>query len=90
MAKRTKITIETDSLLVHRRRTSLRAWCSQCGAEVETIPLNDAGVVSNLPPAGVQAWMESAGLHHITTADRAVLICLDSMLKQLHKTWEGD
>jgi hypothetical protein len=36
-------------------------------------------------PAGVQAWMESAGLHHITTADGAVLICLDSMLKQLHK-----
>jgi hypothetical protein len=90
MAKRTKITIETDSLLVLRGRTSLRAWCSQCGAEVKTIPLNDAGLVSNLPPASVQAWMQSAGLHQITTAGGVLLLCFDYMLKQLHKTWGGD
>ena len=48
MAKRTRITIETDSLLVLRERKSLWAWCPQYGAEAEMIPPNDVGVISNL------------------------------------------
>src|ERR1700756_4562153 len=44
MAKQTRITIETDSLLILRGRSSSRAWCSQCAAEVETIALEDMGV----------------------------------------------
>jgi hypothetical protein len=89
MAKRTRITIETDSLLVLRGRKSLRAWCPQCGAEAEMIPLNDVGVVSNLPPAEVQAWMDAADLHH-TEAGGAALLCLNSMLKRLRKSSEGE
>jgi len=90
MAKRTSIRIETDSLLVLRGRTSLRAWCPQCGAEAEMIPLNDVGVVSNLPAAEVQAWIESADLHHTLTADGAALICLNSMVKRTHRSREGE
>lgn len=90
MAKRTKITIETDSLLLLRGRNSLHAWCSQCGAEAEMLPLNDVVVVSNLPPEEVQAWMESPGLHHTKAADGADLICLNSMLKRVHRTSVGD
>ena len=90
MAKRTRITIETDSLLVLRGRKSLRAWCPQCGAEAEMIPLHDVGVVSNLPPAEVQAWMESPDLHHTKAADGAPLLCLNSMLKRVHRTGEGE
>lgn len=86
MAKRTRITIETDSLLVLRGRRSLRVWCPQCGAEAEMIPLNNVGVVSNLPSAEVQAWMESPDLHHTRTADGAPLVCLNSMLKRVRKT----
>jgi hypothetical protein len=90
MAKRTRITIETDSLLVLRGRKSLRAWCPQCGAEAEMIPLDDLGVVSNLPPAEVQAWMESPDLHHTKTADGTALICLNSMLKRVRRTRQGE
>ena len=90
MARRTRIRIESDSLLVLRGRTSLRAWCPQCGAEVEMIPLNDVGVVSNLPAVEVQAWMESADLHHAQTAEGATLICLNSMLKRTHRSQEGE
>jgi hypothetical protein len=88
MAKRTRISIETDSLLVLQGRKSMRAWCPQCGAEAEMIALNEVGVVSNLPSAEVQAWMESSDLHHIRTADAAVLICLNSMLKRVRRTKE--
>lgn len=86
MAKRTKVRIETDSLLVLRARKSLRGWCPRCGAEAEMIPLNEVGVVSNLPSAEMQAWMESADLHCTRTADGTALICLNSMLKRVHRT----
>ena len=86
MAKRTRISIETDSLLVLRGRKSLWAWCPQCGADAEMIPLNDVGVVSNLPPAHVQAWIESPDLHHRKTASGIDLICLNSMIKRVQRT----
>jgi hypothetical protein len=86
MAKHTKITIETDSLLVLRGRRSLRAWCPECGAEGEMIRLDEVGVISNLPPPEVKAWIQSEDLHHMEAADGAHLICLNSMLKRVRKT----
>ena len=85
MAKQVKITVETNSLLVLRGRIPLRAWCPECGAEGEMIPLDDVGVVSNLPPAEVRAWLKSESLHHTTAADGAAMICLNSMLKRVQK-----
>jgi hypothetical protein len=49
------------------------------------IRLNDVGVVSNLPPAEVQAWMQAEDLHLIQDPDSGLLICLTSMLKRPHK-----
>jgi hypothetical protein len=85
MAKQMRITVETDSLLILRGRRSLRVWCPGCGAEGEMILLNDLGVVSNLPPEEVRAWLESEDLHHATAADGAPMICLSSMLKRLQR-----
>jgi hypothetical protein len=90
MAKRTRITMETDSLLVLRGRRSLWLWCPQCGVEAEMIPLNGVGVVSNLAPPEVQAWMDSSHLHHTIAADGAPLICLNSMLKRVPKATSAD
>ena len=96
MAKLTRITIETDSLWVFRARKPFRAWCPRCGGEVEMIPLDEVGIVSNLRPEDVQAWMESEELHHIRSPDSQGkhnqgsnsqgMICLDSMLKRLRRT----
>ena len=85
MAKRTKITIETDSLLILRGRSFERAWCPQCGSEVEMIPLDNVGVISNLSPREVEAWIQSEDLHHSKATDGSPLICLNSMLKRVHK-----
>jgi hypothetical protein len=82
MAKRTRITIETDSLLVLRGRKPLRSWCPQCSAEVEVIAMNEVGVVSNLSPGEVQAWLESPELHHSRSSGGEALICLNSMLRR--------
>lgn len=83
MAKRTEITIETDSLFVLRGRRTLRAWCPQCGKKVKMIPLNQTGVISNLTPPEVERWLLSEDLHHTVASDGAPLVCLDSMLKRV-------
>lgn len=85
MSKETKITIETDSLLILRGRASLRAWCPGCGFEAEMIPVDGVGVISNLPSPEVAAWIQSEDLHHTTAADGAPMICLNSMLKRIQK-----
>lgn len=86
MAKQTKITIETDSLLVLRGKSSLRGWCPQCSAESEMIPIDGIGVISNLAPADVESWLESDAIHQSQAADGAQLICLNSLLKRVQKT----
>lgn len=86
MAKQTKITIETESLLVLRGRTLLRAWCQQCGADTEMIPLEGVGVISNLPSPEVEAWIESDELHRSQASDGGTLICLNSLLKRVQKS----
>jgi hypothetical protein len=83
MAKQTKITIETDSLLVLRGRTSLRAWCPRCAAEGEMVRLDGTGVISNLSPTEVEKWLESAELHRSQASDGSSLICLNSLLQRV-------
>jgi hypothetical protein len=85
MSKETKITIETDSLLIVRGRSLQQAWCPRCGSDVEMIPLDNAGVISNLSRREVEAWIESEDLHHSKATDGASLICLNSMLKRVTK-----
>ena len=89
MAKQMKITVETDSLLILRGRIPLQAWCPECSAECEMIPLNDLAVVSNLLPAEVRAWLESEDLHHTEAAGGAPMICLNSILKRAHRAKTG-
>lgn len=52
------------------------------------IPLDGVGVISNLTPAEVEAWILAEDLHHAKAADGAPLICLNSMLKRVHRANE--
>ena len=82
MAKRTKITIDTDSLLILRGRSSLRAWCPLCAAQGDMIALENVGVISNLAPSEVEEWLESKEIHRSQAADGGLVICLNSLLKR--------
>jgi hypothetical protein len=86
MAKQTKITIETDSLLILRGRSSLRAWCDRCAAEVEMVALENTGVISNLEQPELEQWLGSGELHRLQAADGTALICLNSLLARVQKT----
>jgi hypothetical protein len=80
MAKLTKITIESDSLLILRGRSSPRAWCPLCGADTEMIALENVGVVSNLDRPALEAWLNSGDLHRSRAHDGSALVCLNSLL----------
>jgi len=85
MAKQTKITIETDSLLILRGRNSNRSWCPQCAAEAEMIALEDVGVLSNLDRAAMEEWFNSGEFHRSKSANGSALICLNSLVKHTQK-----
>jgi len=80
MPKQTKVTIEHDSLLVLRGRTSRRAWCALCAKEREMIALDDTAIISNLDRPALEEWLNSEGLHRSQTPDGSILICLNSLL----------
>jgi hypothetical protein len=86
MAKQTNITIETDSVLILRGRSSTRAWCARCGAEAEMIALENVGVISNLDRSSVEEWLNSADLHRSRTSKGSESICLNSLLARVQNT----
>ena len=89
MAKHTKITIESDSLLILRSGSSQRAWCPRCAAEGDMIALENAGVVSNLDQPSLEEWLNSEELHRSRATDGSTLICLNSLLARVQKTKTG-
>jgi len=76
--KRTEITIETDRVLIIRRRRVLRAWCPECGREVEMVDPREAEAITVV--AG-SALRDCAQWHIAQSQDGAGLICLDSLLR---------
>ena len=83
MAKQTKITIQTDSLLILRGRGSARALCSLCDAESEMVALKDLHVISNLDRLALEEWINSGELHRLQGEDGSSLICLNSLLARV-------
>jgi hypothetical protein len=71
----TKITIETEGLLVVRQARTLVTWCPDCQAEVEVVLLAEdtAQLLSGLPTGALHIWSLPEG---------PVLICLRSLLQR--------
>jgi hypothetical protein len=86
MAKQTKITIESDSLLILRGRSSSRAWCPLCGTDAEMIALENVGVISNLDRTALQEWLNSGELHRSQTDGGSARVCLNSLLARVQNT----
>ena len=86
MAKQTKITIETDSLLILQGWNSRRAWCPRCAAEGEMIALEDTAVITSLERSALGDWLNSTELHRSPAADGSTLICLKSLQAHVRNT----
>ena len=82
MAKRTtRITVETRRTLIIQRANPVRAWCSHCAAEVDTVVLDAAGVLAQVDDSTIQQWLGAEELHAVQMKDGMARICLDSLLR---------
>jgi hypothetical protein len=86
MTNQTKITIETNSLLLLRGRNATRAHCPLCNAESEMIVLGNLQVVSNLDRPSLEEWINSGELHRLQGDDGSPRICLNSLLARIRNT----
>jgi hypothetical protein len=86
MTKQTRITIETDSLLFLRGRSSTRTWCPLCSAESEMVALENLQVISNLDRPSLEEWINSGELHRLQGENGSRLVCLNSLLARVRNT----
>jgi hypothetical protein len=81
--KKTEITIETNRLLIIRRRRTVRFWCQECGCEVEMISVAEAAALTGINRPVVGGCAEAQKWHFAESPDKATLICLESLRKFL-------
>jgi hypothetical protein len=79
--KRTEITIETDQVLIIRRRRVVRLWCRECGCEVEMVGQEEAAALAGLLGKDLPDCAQPRGWHISQGQAGTGLICLESLLK---------
>jgi len=79
--KKTRITVESEQVLIIRRRGCTRRWCWQCGREVDTVDMAQAGALTRIPPRKLRDCARMEKWHLVDTAEGPPLVCLDSLLK---------
>ena len=81
--KGSQIKIETDHLLIIRRRPSSRAWCQQCAREVDMVRVEEATALAESSKRTLRDSVTGEKWHVSCAPGGAQLICLDSLLKSL-------
>jgi hypothetical protein len=79
VVKTTRISIETESLLVVRRGKTIVTWCPACCAEVEAVEGDSLG--EGIPCALLREWLATGRLHFWGPEGGPVQICLPSLLQ---------
>jgi hypothetical protein len=80
MVKRTEITIETDQvLIIRRRRRVVRAWCAACAGKSEVVTADEAAVAAGVELQTVYGWARAGDVHFTETPEGLLLVCLNSL-----------
>lgn len=83
--KRTVISVETERVLIIRRRRSIRAWCAECGCEVDLVDETEAGALTGTPGAALRDRAQARGWHVSEDEDGTGFVCLQSLLRSSAK-----
>jgi hypothetical protein len=79
--KTTRITIETESLLVvHRAKTTV-TWCPACRADVEVMSVEGDYFSEAITAAHLRDWLATGKLHVRRFGTGPAQICLPSLLR---------
>ncbi|HEV2915130.1 MAG TPA: hypothetical protein VGX92_17770 [Pyrinomonadaceae bacterium] len=84
MKRRIEITIETERVVVVRRRRarkSLTLWCRGCGAESLMLTADEAARFAGMSSMAVFRLAEAGHLHWQETGAGALLVCRNSLLR---------
>jgi hypothetical protein len=80
VVKTTRITIETESLLVVRRGKTIVTWCPVCHADVEAMAIEGTGLGHDISSTLLREWFAAGKLHLSSLEADPVQICLNSLL----------
>jgi hypothetical protein len=83
--KRVEVTVETDQVLVIRKRRPVR-WCQQCGREVEVVSRQQDGDLAG--ELALPRNVESEACHVWTDEHGKEVVCLPSLLKSMGNVGE--
>jgi hypothetical protein len=81
VVKTTRITIETESLLVVHRGKTMVTWCPTCCVEVEAMMLEGDRLGEGIPSSHLRDWLRTGKLHLWRPAEGSAQICLPSLLQ---------
>lgn len=86
-----EITVEREHVsMAGQRKSSVIAWCAQCGAEVQMATPDDAAATAKVSMRHIYRWIESGQLHHAEAADGKVLVCFASLAGVPRSPEEGE
>jgi len=83
VVKTTRITIETESLLVVRRGKTIVTWCPACCADVEVMTLEGDSLGEDISSSYLRDWLATGKLHLWRPAEGSAQLCLPSLLQCL-------
>ena len=81
--RRIEITVETDRLLIIRRRRLVRAWCQECGGEVEMVSLGEAEALTEVSGQEFCGFAQAHSWHLSENQEGTCFVCLESLGKSL-------
>ena len=71
---KTEITIETERLVVVKRRRRT-VWCAACSRRVAMLSVDDAAIFAQVNSRTIFRWAESGVVHSSETPEGLLLIC---------------
>ena len=80
--RKMKITVENERLLVVSHHRGAEGWCAECSARVTMLSAGEAAALAAVSDRTIFRQIESRRLHFTETSEGAVLICINSLLKQ--------
>ena len=82
--RRTKITVQTERLLIiPRRNNATRLWCEGCGEPVTMISSEEAAAIAGVGARTIYRWIEADRVHFTETPVGVLRICFNSLMNRL-------
>jgi hypothetical protein len=79
--KTTRITVETETLIIVRHAKAAMCWCPGCRAEVDVVTLDSDSLIEPATAAQIRQWQATGKLHLSQSANGLIQICVSSLLQ---------